>query len=272
MNHMLPIPLAVILSSWRRGNLSAVSRRKLLTRKRLLPNVRTSGSAPAESTSPDALNGQELVAQAAQRLLLLPGIEAKTAPTRQYLRPASGRFGNLFAADQWAPADAAAGPETAGGCTKPRVCSKSVMATRSGSAAARATRRPCRALICGDCGKWPVALARPMFRHLPRCGWRWAACPNCWPHSIRISPLTHPSRMTIGTKLPVWSLEGHWKPAMLANLLPDQKAAIVAGERVDLSGLATSFAARRDRDSWSGSGDSLVSLRHFVLSLGGGRG
>jgi hypothetical protein len=47
-----------------------------------------------------------------------------------------------------------------------------------------------------------------------------------------------PKPMNIGKgKLPVWSLEGHWKPAILASLLPDQKAEIAAGERVDLSRL-----------------------------------
>ena len=38
-------------------------------------------------------------------------------------------------------------------------------------------------------------------------------------------------------QLPVWSLEGHWKPTVLANLLPDQRPAILAGERADLSKL-----------------------------------
>jgi hypothetical protein len=38
-------------------------------------------------------------------------------------------------------------------------------------------------------------------------------------------------------KLPVWRLEGRWKPAVLANLLPEQQQAILAGEPADLSPL-----------------------------------
>jgi hypothetical protein len=37
--------------------------------------------------------------------------------------------------------------------------------------------------------------------------------------------------------LPVWRLEGRWKPGRLAKLLPEQKAAIEAGRTPDLSSL-----------------------------------
>jgi hypothetical protein len=46
-----------------------------------------------------------------------------------------------------------------------------------------------------------------------------------------------PPRATAVKQLPVWQLEGHWKPALLANLLPDQSTAILAGEPADLSKL-----------------------------------
>lgn len=38
-------------------------------------------------------------------------------------------------------------------------------------------------------------------------------------------------------RLPVWTLQGHWKPDRLAKILPDQKAAIEAGQPADLSKL-----------------------------------
>ena len=38
-------------------------------------------------------------------------------------------------------------------------------------------------------------------------------------------------------RLAVWTLRGHWKPDRLAKILPDQKAAIEAGEPADLSKL-----------------------------------
>jgi hypothetical protein len=38
--------------------------------------------------------------------------------------------------------------------------------------------------------------------------------------------------------LRVWTVEGHWKPAKLAELLPDQKAAIEAGQMADTRNLA----------------------------------
>ena len=36
-------------------------------------------------------------------------------------------------------------------------------------------------------------------------------------------------------ELPVWSIDGRWKPHVLANLLPDQKDAILAGQEERLS-------------------------------------
>jgi hypothetical protein len=38
-------------------------------------------------------------------------------------------------------------------------------------------------------------------------------------------------------KLPVWSLEGQWKPKVLATLLPDQREAILAGQPAQLDKL-----------------------------------
>jgi hypothetical protein len=45
-----------------------------------------------------------------------------------------------------------------------------------------------------------------------------------------------PRQTTVG-QLPVWSVEGRWKPSMLANFLPDQRQAILAGEPTDLTQL-----------------------------------
>ena len=45
-----------------------------------------------------------------------------------------------------------------------------------------------------------------------------------------------PQPIAVG-RLPVWRVEGTWKPEILANLLPDQKQAILAGEPADLDKL-----------------------------------
>ncbi len=166
------------------------------------------------------------MAQAAQRLLLLPGIEAKTRQqvnifgqhlvgSGTYLQLTNGPRLMLRLDLKLQVAN------------RPRACSKSVMATRSGSAAARATKRH---------------LSRVNLRRLRDVASRVGPSdvpppPTLWMALGGLPRLlaaldTHfdfdpPKPMTIGQgKLPVWSLEGHWKPAILANLLPDQKAEI----------------------------------------------
>jgi hypothetical protein len=45
-------------------------------------------------------------------------------------------------------------------------------------------------------------------------------------------------------ELRVWTIEGQWKPARLAALLPDQKSALDAGQPVDLTRLAANLPDR----------------------------
>lgn len=45
-------------------------------------------------------------------------------------------------------------------------------------------------------------------------------------------------------RLNVWTLEGQWKPARLAGMLPDQKGTIEAGSQADLSKLAPNLPDR----------------------------
>ncbi|MBM4092867.1 MAG: hypothetical protein FJ276_26185 [Planctomycetes bacterium] len=46
-----------------------------------------------------------------------------------------------------------------------------------------------------------------------------------------------PARPTSVGDVPVWSLEGSWKPEVLASLLPEQRDAILAGQPADLTKL-----------------------------------
>jgi hypothetical protein len=236
MNHMLPIPLAllVVVAAWQFVSSQSP---QVVEEKEVTAASPASGPPPIESAPPDVSNGQELVAQAAQRLLLLPGIEAKT---RQQV--------NIF--DQHLVGSGTYLQLTKGPRLMLRLDLKLQVANQATSL---------QQISDGDTF-WvrhshgdETNLSRVNLRRLREVASRVGPSdvpppPTLWMALGGLPRLlaaldTHftfdpPKPMTIGKgKLPVWSLEGHWKPAILANLLPDQQAEIAAGERVDLSKL-----------------------------------
>ncbi|MHB8969255.1 MAG: hypothetical protein ACYC3X_03520 [Pirellulaceae bacterium] len=234
MNHMLPIPLAVILlvAAWQfvgGGSLQGVDKKEVTSERR--PAV----SEPAASTSQEALNGQELVAQAAQRLLLLPGIEATTRQrvsifgqhlvgSGTYLQLANGpRLMLRLDLKLQVAAQATSLQQISDGDT--------FWVRHSLGDTTSLTRVNLRRLREAASRVGPSDVPPP-----PTLWMALGGLPKLLSALDAHFAFDPPKPMTIG-QLPVWSLEGHWKPAMLANLLPDQKAAIEAGEPVDLSGL-----------------------------------
>lgn len=235
MNHMLPIPLTAIFVV---AALQFVGSRssQVTEKKAVTSESRTSGSAPVASTAQDALNGQELVSQAAQRLLLLPGIEAKTRQrvsifgqqlvgSGTYLQLASGpRLMLRLDLKLQVAAQATSLQQISDGDT--------FWVRRSQGDTTSLSRVNLRRLREAASGVGPSGVPPP-----PTLWMALGGLPKLLSALDTHFAFDPPKPMTIG-QLPVWSLEGHWKPAMLANLLPDQKAAIAAGEPADLSGLA----------------------------------
>ncbi|MHB8863809.1 MAG: hypothetical protein ACYC6N_15510 [Pirellulaceae bacterium] len=231
MNHRLPISLAVIVvvvafqfvSRW---SSQAVDRKEVAAQ---------SQSPDVAAVSQNLPSGQELVTQAAQRLLLLPGIEAKT---RQRV--------NIF------------GQHLVGSGTYLQLANGPRLMLRLDLILQVATQSISLQQISDGDTFWvrrsqgeEISLSRVNLRRLRDAASRVGPSdvpppPTLWMALGGLPKLMaaldmhfafdSPQPMTIG-QLPVWSLEGYWKPAVLANLLPDQKAAIEAGEPADLSAL-----------------------------------
>ncbi len=193
------------------------------SRRRLRQVLPTSG----------AQSGQELVAQAAQRLLRAPGIEAKT---RQRV--------NIF--DQQLVGSGTYLQLAQG----PRLLLKLDLKLQLGEESTSL-----RQISDGDFlwvlrrQKDQTSVSRVNMRRLLEAAAK--AEPTVVPPSLWLAlggvprllsqleenfQFRAPQPLVIGN-LPVWSVEGEWKPAVLARLLPDQKDDILAGREAHLETL-----------------------------------
>ncbi len=194
---------------------------------------------PPASNGPQptgSLTGSELVAQAAQRLLLLPGIEANTRQTV-----------NIF------------GQELVGSGTYRQLAYGPRLLLRLDLKLQIGDRRSASLQQISDGDTFWVRCDQDGVTTLQRVSLRRLrdAASQIGPSDVPPPPTlwmalgglpklltalnTHfdfdAPRPTVVGKYPVWSLDGRWKPAMLANLLPDQRSAILAGQPADLTKL-----------------------------------
>lgn len=215
----LIIPVAVYLLTTcgiLRGQLS-----QPLAPQPITPDVQLPGGPPA-ADEPTGLNGQSLVAQAAQRSLLLPGIEART---RQRV--------NLF--DQQLVGSGTYLQLTTGPRMMLRLDLKLQVGPRSVS---------WQQISDGDT-YWVsrtedhrTSLSRVNVRRLRDIASRIGPAdlpppPTLWMALGGLPKLLaalekhfafDPPQASTVNDLPVWRVEGHWKPASLAALLPDASA------------------------------------------------
>ncbi|MCU0959603.1 MAG: hypothetical protein MUF48_05815 [Pirellulaceae bacterium] len=198
------------------------------------PELRHTNGRPAgdAATGP---SGQNLVAQAAQRLLLLPGIEART---RQRV--------NLF------------GQSLVGSGTYLQLTRGPRMMLRLDLKLQVGMRSVSWQQISDGDTFWVsrtedqrTSLTRVNVRRLRDVASRIGPAdlpppPTLWMALGGLPKLlsaleSHftfdPPQASMIGDLPVWRVDGHWKPATLASLLPDQGAAILAGEPLDLAEL-----------------------------------
>jgi hypothetical protein len=182
------------------------------------------------------------VSQAAQRLLLLPGIEASTRQKVNILGQQLVGSGTYL--------------QLANG---PRLMLRLEMKLRNAGEEMTARSTSVQQISDGDTF-WvrrsqgeETTLTRVNLRHLRNAASQIGPSdvpppPTLWMALGGLPKLlaaldTHfvfdvPTATVVGIeKLPVWRLEGRWKPAVLANLLPEQQQAILAGAPVDLSKL-----------------------------------
>jgi hypothetical protein len=241
MNHMLPIPPLVLLALLAAEVLPNKSPQVVDT-KSVAARAEVSAAAPAAPTAPRPVTGQELVSQAAQRLLLLPGIEAST-------RQKISIFGQqLVGSGTYL--------QLANG---PRLMLRLDLKLRNASDEVAARSSFMQQISDGDTF-WvrrsqgeETTLTRVNVRRLrdtasqigpsdaPPPATLWMALgglPKLLSALDAHFEFGTPTPTVVGKeKLPVWSIEGHWRPAILANLLPEQQQAILAGEPADLSKL-----------------------------------
>jgi hypothetical protein len=234
MNYILPIPpvvlfalLAIQIPPDRSSQIVGMEE-----------DVANSQPSSAESISPTVANqvtGQELVSQAAQRLLLLPGIEAKT---RQRV--------NIFG--QQLVGSGTYLQLTSGPRLMLRLDLKLQVAARSASLQqisdgdtfwVRRSQGEETTLVRVNLRRLRDAASRIGPSDVPPPFTLWMALGGL--PKLLAALDTHFAfdvpRATTAGQLPVWNLEGRWKPAILANLLPEQRQAILAGEPADLSKL-----------------------------------
>lgn len=241
MNHMLPIPpllLVVLLAA----EVLPPGASQVADKSRVAADGPTQVGDSAAASTPRPVTGQELVSQAAQRLLMLPGIEAST---RQKV--------NIF------------GQQLVGSGNYLQLSSGPRLMLRLDiklcNAAEDVTARSSSVQQISDGDTFWIrrsqgdenTLSRVNLRRLRDVASQVGPAdvpppPTLWMALGGLPKLlaaldTHfvfdtPTATVVGQEnLPVWIIEGRWRPAILANLLPDQQAAIQAGQSADLSAL-----------------------------------
>jgi hypothetical protein len=235
MNHTLPIlsvafGLAIVVP------VALAQSTQLTDQKGVTRSEASSAGGPPAPAAPTAQNGQELVARAANWLLVAPGLEAKT---RQRV--------HLF--DQKLVGSGTYSQLTNG----PKLYLKLDLKLQlSGQA------RSLRQISDGD-SLWEVRSqgSTQTFSHVSLGRLREVAVktepavpPSFWmalggiPRLMAkldkqfafetAQPTTIPT--TVGHH-PVWRVTGHWRPSLLAKMLPDQKDVILAGQKPRLQDL-----------------------------------
>jgi len=239
MNHALPISL-VLLLAWLAVEVlpqrlpQLDQREELPTSHEVLPPDPTAAQPPG-----GPLTGQEMVAQAAQRLLMLPGIEAKTFQRVNIFGQQLVGSGTYFQLTR--------GPrmmlrldmllKVADHSTLLQQISdgNTYWVRRTQAEETSLQRVNLRRLRDAASQVGPSAAPPP-----PTLWMALGGLPKLFAALDQHCEFAPPQPIYVGkgtAKLPAWSVEGHWKPAMLANLLPDQRAAILAGQPADLTKL-----------------------------------
>ena len=231
MKYMLPILstlvlVAVAIFAAAKDELQATDS-KGLTSSALVAATATDG-APTEKIT----NGQELVAEATRRLLAMPGIEAKTRQRVELFDQRLVGSGTYLQLVQG-----------------PKLMLRMDLKLQIGGSPASLQQISngdffwIRNNLAGN-----VSLARVRLRSLRKVASQYDALPptSCWMALGGLPKLMDTlsghfqfdqARPSMIGKLPVWVVDGSWKPEVLANLLPDQAAAIRAGRTPKLDQL-----------------------------------
>jgi hypothetical protein len=232
MNHKLPILLAAAIGLVGFHYLRSNASQNTVNAKSGESALDGAASSGKDKSGP--VDGQQLVVQSAQRLLLMPGIEAKT---QQQVHV----FGQKIT-----------GTGTYLQLTKgPRLMLRLDLKLMESPAMNWLQ-------ICDGDTYWvrrtqgeATTLARVNMRRLREVASRVGPeaappPPSLWMALGGLPRLLvaldsyfdfGPAKPLVVGELPVWSIDGRWKPHVLANLLPDQKDAILAGQQPDLSQL-----------------------------------
>lgn len=232
MNHKLPILLtaAISLLGFHYLRTNAAQNADSAKSGKI---VEGSAEGPGKS-KPAVVDGQQLVVQAAQRLLLLPGIEAKTQQqvqvfgqkitgTGTYLQLTKGPRLMLRLDLKLMESPAMNWLQICDGDT--------FWVRRTQGEATTLSRVNMRRLREVASRVGPEAAPPP-----PSMWMALGGLPRLLVALDSYFDFGPAKPLTVG-ELPVWSIDGRWKPHVLANLLPDQKDAILAGEQPDLSQL-----------------------------------
>ncbi len=231
MNYKLPI-LAVVFCLAIGVRVAAIDSSQPVENKEVKESIGESHEASAAAATNSSISGQELVAEAAHRLLLAPGLEAKTRQSVHIFDQklvGSGEYCQL----------------TQG----PKLFLKLDLKLQVGGQV-----HSLRQISDGD-SLWEVRGQGELqtFSHVNLGRLREVAgntkplvSPSFWmaiggiPRllaKLNESFIFGPPRPAMIGKHPVWQVEGEWKPAMLARMLPAQSEAILAGAQADLQEL-----------------------------------
>lgn len=231
MKYMLPILSALVLTP-------VVIRAASKPNTQTIENKEVATNAPSQSAAreparePITTDGQELVAQATQRLATLPGIEARTRQRVEIFGQqliGSGHYLQLVEG--------------------PKLMLRMDLKLQIGDAPASLQQISdgdffwIRENLAGN-----AHLSRVRLRSLRKIASRYDPLPptSCWMALGGLPKLMdslsghfqfQPARASKIGRLPVWIVDGTWKREVLANLLPDQREAILAGGPVKLDQL-----------------------------------
>lgn len=226
MNYMLPILTLALPLAWMPS--MAPGQTAQVQNHARFASVRPAPSEIADSTDANApLAGQEMVAQAAQRLLLAPGLQAKTRQTVELFDQqlvGSGSYCQLTngpklylelelklpVGDKTTSlrqiSDGDVFWEVHDEDSSTSVSYVNLLTLRSAASKTKPTVAPSFWMALGGLPRLLTEL-EAHFQFQP------------------------PQPTMIG-ELPVWRLHGEWKPQVLAKLLPEQRDAILAGSSV----------------------------------------
>ncbi len=234
MNHMLPM-LSVAFCLLLPPEPTSGQSPQVLSDKGVAPYLPALDSAPPPPGDQAIASGQELVAQAARRLLLAPGIEAKTRQRVSIFDQELVGSGTYLQLTQGSKLllqlDLKLQVGTAGSTLRQISDGNIFWVVRRQGEQTDVSRVRLHRLreVAAEYEQAHVILPPSLWMAL-------GGIPRLLSQLEQSFLFQAPKPILIG-KFPVWSLEGKWKPEVLATFLPAQKETILAGGAVDFDAL-----------------------------------